>query len=167
MASSCGRKRARAQVAKTDASGIRCTKRALRWPDAGASLRSMDSEIALGSAWLSSVELLTEIPDSRPRRITPRTTTLTFRNLARSACVELVIRWKRSPFVKDTTYRGNSVTGLSCSKGESSLAFGYASFDRRNRVKRASYIKRFITPSLNPPARNNTHPGIIVSKGAY
>jgi hypothetical protein len=80
MVSSCGRKRARAQVAKTDASGIRCTKRALRWPDAGASLRSMDSEIALGSAWLSSVELLTEIPVSRVRRMNSRTTKFTARN---------------------------------------------------------------------------------------
>ena len=57
--------------------------------------------------------------------------------------------------------------GLSRSKGESSLAFGYASFDRRSRVKNASYIKRFTTPSVKPPAKNNTHPGKMVRRGAY
>jgi len=71
------------------------------------------------------------------------------------------------PLVKNTDYLGNSVTGLSRSKGESSVALGYASFDRRNRVKSASYIKMFMTPSVKPPAKNNTHPGMMVSKGAY
>jgi len=64
-------------------------------------------------------------------------------------------------------YLGNSVARASISKGESLLVFGYASFERRNLVKRASYIKRLITPSVKPPATNNTHPGIMVSNGAY